>query len=189
LRKKRRGVDFDRVLIDWADEIIQDLVASFSARRPSMTLRLAVVGFYVFAALHLVFAAILPFYRDAFASVITGGASRATTAQLEALATGIVVGGISYHLLLTVGYVLMSFVVRASKRWTRVAGTVVLGVNFVVALNGLRTPDISDVFPLLQWITLTLASAIIVLMWTASFSESASFSSSPGRTLSGDARE
>ena len=92
-------------------------------------------------------------------------------------------------MMMPVAYVFMSFVVRASKRWTRLAGTVVLGVNFVVALNGLRTPDIAGVFPFLQWITLTLAGAIIVVMWTAALSESASFASSRGRTLSGDARE
>lgn len=164
--KPKRDVDFDRVFIDWADECIQDLVASFSARRPTMRLRLIVVGLYVFAALHLTFAAILPFYRDAMANVIAG-TSNVPSAQLYALATGIIVGGVSYHLLLTLAYVLLSFVVRASRPWTRLAGTIVLGVNFVVAVNGLRTPDIAGVFPLLQWITLTLAGAIIVLMWTA----------------------
>jgi len=75
LKPKPRAVDFDRFLIDWADEFIQDLVASFSARRPTTTLRLVVVGLYVFAALHLVFAAILPFYRNALANVIGGSAS------------------------------------------------------------------------------------------------------------------
>jgi len=169
LKPKPRDVEFDRVLIDWADEFIQDLVASFSARRPTMTLRLVVVGLYVSAALHLVFAAILPFYREAMANVIGGSASNIPPAQLEALATGIIVGGISYHLLLTGACVLLSFVVRASRPWTRLAGTIVLGVNFVVALNGLRAPDIADVFPLLQWITLTLAGAIILLLWTAGF--------------------
>jgi len=189
LKPKPRAVNVDRLLIDWADELIQDLVASFSARRPSMPLRLAVAGFYIFAALHLAFAVILPFYRGSMASVIEGGGSITPPAQLEALATGIIIGGISYHLLLTVAYLFMSFVVRASKRWTRLAGTAVLAVNFVVALNGLRSPDIADIFPLLQWITLTLAGAIIALLWTAALSESGSFASSPGRTLSGDARE
>jgi hypothetical protein len=172
LKPKPRAVDFDRVLIDWADEFIQDLVASFSARRPTLTLRLVVVGLYVFAALNLAFAAILPFYRDAMARVISGSASNIPSAQLGALATGIIVGGMSYHLLLTVAYVLLSFVVRASRPWTRLAGTLVLSVNFVVALNGLRTPDIADVFPLLQWVTLTLAGAIIVLIWTTGFARS-----------------
>jgi len=179
LKPRRRDVDFDRFLIDWADEFIQDLVASFSARRPTTTLRLVVVGLYVFAALHLVFAAILPFYRNALANVIGGSASNVPSPQIYALATGIMVGGVSYHLLLTLAYVLLSFVVRASRRWTRLAGTIVLGVNFVVAVNGLRIPDIADVFPLLQWITLTLAGTIIVLMWTAGFARSTAMSAVP----------
>jgi len=189
LKKRRLDVDVDRVLIDWADELIQDLVASFSARRPSTALRLVVGGLYVFAALHLLFAAILPFYVNAMAAVIGNNASNIPPAQLNALATGIIVGGVSYHLLLTVAYVLMSFVVRASRRWTRLAGTIVLGVNFIVAMNGLRAPDVADVFPLLQWVTLTLAGIIIVLLWMASLNESASFEASPHRSLSADGRD
>jgi hypothetical protein len=98
LKARRRGVDFDRVLIDWADELIQDLVVSFSARRPTTTLRLVVCGLYVFAALHLLFAAILPFYGSTMAGVIGAGAPDVRRPQIEALATGIIVGGISYHL-------------------------------------------------------------------------------------------
>lgn len=189
MKQKSRGVDFDRVLIDWADECIQDLVASFSARRPTMLLRLVVAGLYLLAALHLTFAGVLPFYRGAMSAVLGGGAPDVHSAQLAALASGIIIGGISYHLLMTVAYVLLSFLVRASRRWTRLAGTSVLTVNFVVALNGLRTPDIAGIFPVLQWISLILAPAIIVVLWVASFSESASFSTSPRRTLSADARE
>ena len=165
--KRQRKIDFDRVLIDWADEFIQDLVASFSARRPTVTLRMVVAGLYLFAAFHLIFAALLPFYRDAIGGVIGVGTSTVASAELTALATGIIVGGISYHLLLVVAYVLLSFVVRASRRWTRLAGTVVLGVNFAVALNGLKTPDIADVFSVLQWISLIFSGGIITLLWVA----------------------
>ena len=164
--KPPRKIDFDRVLIDWADEFIQDLVASFSARRPTMVLRMVVAGLYVFAAFHLFFAAILPFYRDAVGLVIGIGTSRIPQEELTALATGIIVGGISYHLLLMVAYVLLSFVVRASRPWTRLAGTFVLGVNFVVALNGLKIPNLGDIISILQWVTLLLAGGIIVLLWS-----------------------
>jgi hypothetical protein len=167
---KRRQVDFDRVLIDWADEFIEDLVASFSARRPTMMLRLVVAGLYMFAAFHLIFAAILPFYRNEIGRVIGVSASNVASEELTALATGIIVGGVSYHLLLTVAYVLLSFLVRASRRWTRLAGTIVLGVNFAVALNGLGTPDIADIFSILQWISLTVAGVIIVLLWSTALS-------------------
>jgi len=167
---KQRQIDFDRVLIDWADEFIQDLVASFSARRPTITLRLAVAGLYIFAAFHLVFAALLPFYRNAIGNVIGVGTSRVASEELTALANGIVVGSISLHLLLMVAYVLLSFVVRASRRWTVLAGTLVLGANFAVALNGLRTPDIADIFSVLQWITLAFAGSIILLLWSNALS-------------------
>ena len=163
--KPQQKIDFDRVLIDWADEFIQDLVASFSARRPTATLRLVVVGLYVFSAFHLMVAAILPTYRDAVGLVIGVGTSHVPPAELTALATSIIVGGISYHLLLMVAYVLLSFVVRASRPWTRLAGTVVLGVNFAVALNGLKIPSLGDILNILQWITLMFAGGIITLLW------------------------
>ena len=166
---KQRQVDFDRVLIDWADEFIQDLVASFSARRPTITLRLAVAGLYLFAAVHVFFAAVLPFYRDTIGSVIGVGTSRVASDELTALANGIIVGSVSYHLLLMLAYVLLSFVVRAARRWTVLAGTLVLGANFVVALNGLRTPEIANIFSVLQWITLTLSGAIMLLLWSTAF--------------------
>ena len=85
----------------------------------------------------------------------------------------------SYHLLLMVAYVLLSFVVRASRRWTRLAGTVVLGVNFAVALNGLKTPDIADVFSVLQWITLILSGGIITLLWVSALAPVAATTSLP----------
>jgi hypothetical protein len=171
---KQRQIDFDRVLIDWADEFIQDLVASFSARRPTIALRMAVLGLYLFAAFHLIFAALLPFYRDAIGGVIGVGTSHVASDALTALANGIVIGSISYHLLLTVAYVLLSFVVRAARRWTILAGTFVLGVNVAVALNGLRTPNIGDVFAVLQWITLILGGSILLLLWSTALAPSPS---------------
>jgi hypothetical protein len=175
---KHRQVDFDRVLIDWADEFIQDLVASFSAVRPTMLLRLAVAGLYLFAALHLIWAALLPFFRDAFATLVGGGASSIPQTQLVAFATGIVVGGISYHLLLAVAYVLLSFVVRATRHWTRAATTAILLVNFAVSLNGLQTPTVAGVLLVFQWISLVLAGVLITLTWAAPGSSSASATAS-----------
>ncbi len=163
--QKPQKIDFDRVLIDWADEFIQDLVASFSARRPTVTLRMVVAGLYMFAALHLIYSAVLPFYRGAMGQVIGVGTSQIPTVELTALATGIIVGGISFHLLLMVAYVLLSFVVRASRWWTRLATTAVLAVNFVVALNALNVPDLGDTLSILHWASLLFAAAIITLLW------------------------
>ena len=171
---KPRKVDFDRVLIDWADEFIQDLVASFSAVRPTMALRLAVVGLYLFAAMHLFWAALLPLFRNSFAALVGGGASGIRQTAIVAFANGIVVGGISYHLLLALAYVLLSFIVRAARRWTRATATAVLLVNFAVSLNGLQTPTVAGIFLVLQWISLVLAGAIIALTWAAPGSASAS---------------
>ncbi|HET9830067.1 MAG TPA: hypothetical protein VFP91_00095, partial [Vicinamibacterales bacterium] len=60
-----RRTDLDRLLIDWADEFIQDLVASFSATTPTMALRVAVAALYLLAAIHLSWAMVLPFFRGA----------------------------------------------------------------------------------------------------------------------------
>jgi hypothetical protein len=158
--------EFDRFLIDWADELIQDLVASFSARRPTMTIRLVVIGFYFFALLHLLFVAFLPFDRDAIARVLGSGAF-ATGGQVTALATGIVVGGVSFHLLMTTAYIALSFLVRAAKRWTRALGTAVLLVNCAMAFNSLRGLRIVKVFGVLNATFLVLAPVIIVLLWYA----------------------
>ena len=158
--------EFDRVLIDWADEMIQDLVASFSARRPTMSLRLVVVGFYLFALIHLLFVASIPFDRDAIARVL-GSGSFASDGQVTALATGIVVGGVSFHLLMTTAYVALSFLVRAAKPWTRALGTAVLIVNGAVAFNSLRGLRIVKVFGVLNGAFLVLAPIILGLLWYA----------------------
>jgi hypothetical protein len=158
--------EFDRVLIDWADEMVQDLVASFSARRPTMSLRLVVVGFYLFALIHLLFVALMPFDRDAIARVL-GSGSFASDGQVTALATGIVVGGVSFHLLMTTAYVALSFLVRAAKPWTRALGTVVLIVNGAVAFNSLRGLRIVRVFGVLNGTFLVLAPFILGLLWYA----------------------
>ncbi len=121
-----RRTDFDRLLIDWADEFIQDLVASFSARRPTPLLRLVVMGLYLVAAAHLLWAGVLPFFREAVEGLLSEGARSLSASQLSAFATSIIVGRISYHLLLALAYVLLSFVVRATRSWTRAAATIVL---------------------------------------------------------------
>jgi len=159
-----RRTDLDRLLIDWADEFIQDLVASFSAATPTMPLRVAVAALYLFAAIHLSWAMVLPFFRGAVSGLI--GAATLSESQLSAFATGIIIGGVSYHLLLMLAYVLLSFVVRAQRRWTRVLATSVLLVNFAVSFNGLRSPSVSGVIVVLQWATLLLSVTIIVLVWT-----------------------
>jgi hypothetical protein len=159
-----RRTDFDRLLIDRADEFIQDLVASFSATRPTVALRLAVAGLYLSAALHLLWAGVLPFFRGAVAGLI-GPASALPATQVAAFATGIIIGGISYHLLLALACVLLSFVVRSTRLWPRVAGTVVLLVNAAVAFNGLRSPAVAGLILVLQWTTLALSLAILVLLW------------------------
>ena len=155
------------MLIDWADEFLQDLVAAFSARRPTVTLRMAVAGLYLFAAFHLVWAGILPFFRDAIADLIGASAADIPHDPLVALATGIVVGGVSFHLLLGMLYVLLSFVVRAARRWTRGVGTAILLINVAVAVNGLRSATVSGVFLVLHWTSLALATGIIALIWIA----------------------
>jgi hypothetical protein len=156
---------FDRLLIDRADEFIQDLVASFSATRPSLPLRLAVAGLYLSAALHLVWSGILPFFRGAVAGLIGSGASALRPTELAAFATGIIIGGISYHLLLALAYVLLSFVVRSARLWPRVAATIVLLVNAAVSFNGLRSPTVSGLILVMQWATLALSLTIAVLLW------------------------
>lgn len=163
---KARRTNVDRLLIDWADEFIQDLVASFSATRPTVALRLAVAALYLSAAIHLCWAMVLPFFRGAVAGLVGAGASTLTPSQITAFATGIIIGGASYHLLLALAYVLSSFVVRAQRRWTRVAATVVLLVNVAVSFNGLRSPTVSPLILVMQWATLLLAAAVIVLVWT-----------------------
>src|SRR5215471_9231555 len=143
---RRQAFKSDQIFIDWADGFVQDLVASFSSYQPTAALRLAVAGLYLFAALHLVFAVVIPFYHGAIEGVVGSGTSGIARAELRALATGIVIGGISFHALLMVSYFLMSFIVRAARRWTRISGTIVLAINFAVAFNGLRTPTITPVF-------------------------------------------
>ncbi|HUK35341.1 MAG TPA: hypothetical protein VLV86_15600 [Vicinamibacterales bacterium] len=161
-----RHTDFDRWLIDWADEFIQDLVASFSATRPTMALRVAVAALYLSAALHLVWAGMLPFYGGAVEHLIDPGGSTLSASQLTAFTTGIIVGRVSYHLLLAVTFVLLSFLVRAARRWTRVTATLLLLVNFAGSLNGLRAPSVSVVLLTMNWATLVLSVAIVVLLWT-----------------------
>ena len=163
--RRRRALKSDQIFIDWADGFIQDLVASFSSYQPTAALRLAVAGLYVFSALHLVFAAIIPLHHGAIERVIGSGTSAIPPAQLHALTTGIVIGGVSFHVLLIVSYFLLSFIVRAARRWTRITGTIVLALNFAVAFNGLRTPAVAPVFFLLQWLSIVCAAAIIVLLW------------------------
>jgi len=177
-----RRTDFDRLLIDWADEFIQDLVASFSATTPTMALRAAVAALYLLAAIHLGWAALLPFFRGAVSGLI--GAATLSESQLSAFATGIIIGGVSYHLLLMLAYVLLSFVVRAQRRWTRVAATIVLLVNFAVSFNGLRSPSVSGVIVVLQWATLILCAMIIVLVWTGGVALGATPARAPKQRLS-----
>ena len=171
--------DFDRVLIDRADEFIQDLVASFSATRPTMALRLAVAGLYLSATVHLFWAGVLPFFRGAVAGLIGSGASALRPTQLDAFATGIIIGGISYHLLLALAYVLLSFVVRSTRLWPRVAATIVLLVNAAVSFNGLRSPTVSGVILVLQWATLALSLAIAILLWMRQVTVAAPAAASP----------
>jgi hypothetical protein len=162
---RRQAFKSDQIFIDWADGFVQDLVASFSSYQPTTALRLAVAGLYLFAGLHLVFAGLIPFYHGAIEGVLGSGTSRVSQAELHALTTGIVIGGISFHALLMVSYFLMSFIVRAARRWTRITGTIVLAINFGVAFNGLRTPTITPVFFLFQWLSLVIAATIVVLLW------------------------
>jgi hypothetical protein len=170
--------DFDRVLIDRADEFIQDLVASFSATRPTMALRLAVGGLYLSATVHLFWAGVLPFFRGAVAGLISSASALRPT-QLDAFATGIIIGGISYHLLLALAYVLLSFVVRSTRLWPRVAATIVLLLNAAVSFNGLRSPAVSGLILVLQWTTLALSLAIAVLLWMRQVTVAASATAHP----------
>ncbi len=185
---KESRSDFDRLLIDWADEFIQDLVASFSATRPTMTLRAAVASLYLLGSLHIVWAGLLPLFRGAVASLIGAGASALSTSQLTAFATGIIIGGISYHLLLSLAYALLSFVVRAQRPWTRVAATVVLLVNVAVSFNGLRSPTVAGIILAMQWMSLVLSSATIVLLWTGALALALSPARAPKQRLSGSVR-
>ena len=182
-----RRTNVDRLLIDWADEFIQDLVASFSATRPTMALRVAVAALYLSAAIHLCWAIVLPFFRGAVAGLVGAGASTLPPSQVTAFATGIVIGGASFHLLLALAYVLSSFVVRAQRQWTRVAATVVLIVNVAVSFNGLRSPTVSPVIVLMQWATLLLSAAVIVLLWSGGIAIGAASAHAPKRGLSNPA--
>ena len=96
--------------------------------------------------------------------MIGSGASALRPTELAAFATGIIIGGISYHLLLALAYVLLSFVVRSARLWPRVAATVVLLVNAAVSFNGLRSPTVSAVILVMQWATLVLSLTIAVLL-------------------------
>jgi hypothetical protein len=179
--------NFDRLLIDRADEFIQDLVASFSATRPTVALRLAVAGLYLSSAVNLVWAAILPFFRGAVAGLIGSGAQVLRPNELAAFATGIIIGGISYHLLLALAYVLLSFVVRSTRVWPRVAATLVLLVNAAVSFNGLRSPTVAGIILVMQWATLVLSLALAVLLWMRQVTvaaPAAERSHSPNRRLS-----
>jgi hypothetical protein len=162
-----RADDVDEYLIDWADGFLQDLVVSFSARRVTAMLRDVVLGLYLFAYVHLVYALVLPFHHDRIAEVIAGG-SQIPPAPLQALATGIVVGGMSLHVLLAILYVTLSFLLRTTKRWTQVAATLVLGLNAAVAFNGLRTPPVAEVFTVFNAASLLFASGLIVMVWISS---------------------
>ena len=179
--KRHQKIDFDRVLIDWADEFLQDLMASFSARRPTVTLRMAVAGLYLFAAFHLVWAGILPFFRDAIADLIGASTAEIPHDPLVALATGIVVGGVSFHVLLAMLYVLLSFVVRAARRWTIAVGTAILTVNVAVAFNGLRSATVAGVFLALHWTSLVLAISIIALIWISAVAPAAARGTVPAK--------
>jgi len=163
---RQRRTEFDRLLIDWADEFIQDLVASFSATRPTPILRLVVVGLYVISAVHLVWAGALPFFRSAVESLVSQG-SQLSASQLSAFATSVIIGRMSYHLLLALAYILLSFVVRATRSWTRAAATVVLVFDVAASLNGLRAPRVAAIFLGFQWMTLGLSVSIAVLLWLA----------------------
>jgi hypothetical protein len=180
-----RRPSFDRLLIDRADEFIQDLVASFSATRPTMALRLAVAGLYLLAAVHLVWAVMLPFFRGAVAGLIGSGASALRPTQLAAFATGVIIGGISYHLLLALAYVLLSFVVRSTRRWPRVAATIVLLLNAAVSFNGLRSPTVSGIILVMQWATLLLSAAVVLLVWMDGIAIGAASERTPKNHLSG----
>jgi hypothetical protein len=164
---RKRPTEFDRLLIDWADEFIQDLVASFSATRPTPVLRLVVVGLYVISAVHLVWAAALPFFRGAVEGLLSQGAQTLSSSELSAFATSVIIGRMSYHLLLALAYILLSFVVRATRSWTRAAATVVLVFDVAVSVNGLRAPRVAPIFLGFQWMTLGLSVSITVLLWLA----------------------
>ena len=170
---------FDRLLIDRADEFIQDLVASFSATRPTLALRLVVAGLYLSSALHLIWSGMLPFFRGAVPGFIGSGASALQPTQLAAFATGIIVGGISYHLLLALAYFLLSFVVRSTRLWPRVAATLVLLVNAAVSFNGLRSPMAAGLILVMQWTTLVLALTLAVLLWMRQVTVTASATARP----------
>ena len=161
----KERTDFDRLLIDWADEFIQDLVASFSARRPTPLLRVVVAGLYLASAVHLIWAVTLPFFRGAVEELLSQTSHTLTASQLGAFATSIITGRMSYHLLLALAYILLSFVVRAARSWTRAAATVVLAVDVIAALNGLRAPRVSVIPLIFQWVDLTLGIAIATLLW------------------------
>ncbi len=167
---KRRQRDFDRLLIDWADEFIQDLVASFSSRRPTMAVRLIVAGLYLNGALHLLWVLVLPFYRHAVAALI--GDPSLGSAPLNAFATSIIIGRMSYHLLIVVACFLLSFVVRASRNWPRAVATLVLLFDFGASVLGVLGPRVSVVLATFGWSSVTLSAALVILLWMSPVSSS-----------------
>lgn len=162
---KERRTNVDRLLIDWADEFIQDLVVSFSATRPTPLLRVVVVGLYLVSAVHVVWAGILPLFREAVEGLLSQTSHALSPSELGAFATSIIIGRMSYHLLLALAYILLSFVVRATRSWTRAAATLVLAFDVIASLNGLRAPRVTMVLAMFQWTALTLGIAIATLLW------------------------
>lgn len=160
-------MNWERLLLDHVDEGIQNLVVAVSVQRPSKRLLGAVAGLYLLAAFHLVFASLVPFHHDAIEHALGMPSAVRSESQLDAFATGIIVGGLSYHLLLAIVYFFFSLAVRASRAWVRISLTVILTTNIVVACNGLRTPHIATIFFVLQWTTLMLAAPTLVLLWRA----------------------
>jgi len=160
-------MNLERLLLDRIDEGVQNLVVAFSGQRPSPRLLAAVAGLYLLTVFHLVFAAIVPFHHASIERALGVPSALVSENQLNAFATGIIVGGISYHLLLSVAYLFFSLAVRASRAWVRVSLTAILATNIVVASNGLRTPHIATIFFVLQWITLLMAAPTLALVWGA----------------------
>ena len=153
-------------MIEAADELLQDVVASFSARPLTPAVRVGVASLYVFALFHLAFTLLLPFYRQAILHVVSAGAG-ATASQLSALATGIIIGGVSFHLAMMAMGVALSFLMRAGRPWTRALATGALGGNGVVAFNGLRTPPVARVLVGLHLVSLALSVFIVMVWWYA----------------------
>ncbi len=160
-------MNWERLLLDRVDEGVQNLVVAFSRQRPSTRMLGAVAGLYLLTAFHLVFAAVVPFHHDAIERTIGVPSAAVPESQLDAFATGIIVGGVSYHLLLAIAYLFFSLAVRANRAWVRILLTTVLAANIAVASNGLRTPHIATMFFVLQWTVLVLAAPTMALVWGA----------------------